>query len=344
MKFLAKASGFKAVAAVLAALALSACNMENLTQRGGNPADSTEKLLQAEGSWAMVEENPGTDPAMLHRAAKSQVNPADMNKKQHLPDQDLKIAMNEKAAGGQDVNYRLIRVERDVQSLRDDFKKLLPPLSNLIVADKNLDRTISEIEAKNAIEPAGGGAVRGMAPLYSADEPRQAGTQPKATGAPVQMAAASRPAPAAPLAAPVPASASAPISAPPAPNKTLATAPPPPAQGGGSATVSRIRLGEHPGKTRLVLDLSGPSAYTTELDNTEKLLLVQIPQAGWSAGQQQNLGKNPLVASYTAQPGPQGGTTLAIELKQPVKIAADSSLPPNATYQNHRIFLDLVAL
>lgn len=335
MTVFTKISGVRPVWAVLAVLALSACNMDSMTPRGGHKADTAEQLLQAEGSWAMVEENPGSDPAALHRAAKNQVNPADMKNKQFLPDQDLKLARNDKAAGGQDVNYRLIRVERDVQSLRDDFRKLLPPLSNLIVADKNLDRTIADIEAKNAIEPAAG-PVSGTAPVAMAAESRQAGAMPKATGAPMRMASSTMPAPApvAPQAAIKPAAPMAAASAP----------APAPAIPSGSASVSNIRLGEHPGKTRLVLDLSGPSPYSTELDNTEKLLIVQIPKAGWSAGQGRTLGKSPLVASYTAQPASDGGTTLAIELKRPVKIAADSSLPPNATYQNHRIFLDLVAL
>ncbi|MCD8526467.1 MAG: hypothetical protein LRY62_04755 [Alphaproteobacteria bacterium] len=216
------------------------------------------------------------------------------------------------------LNYRLIRVERDVQSLRDDFKKLLPPLSNLIVADKNLDQTIADIEAKNAIEPAAGAVTP------------HAAAMPKAMAAPMRMAGAQ------------------PVSAPKAtpapmvqekPAVTMASA----AVGGGSA-VNNLRLGEHPGKTRLVLDLTGPSTYRTDLDNNEKLLLVQIPKASWSAEQRKSLSGHPLVAGYTAQPGVDGGTTLAIELRKPVKIGANSALPPNATYQNHRIFIDLAAL
>lgn len=297
---------------VLAALGVSACNMASLTPRGGETAKpgSSEHLLQGEGKWAMVEENKGTDPAKLHTDAKTKVDPTNLAKKQHLPDHDLKIARNDKAAYGQDMNYRLIRVERDVQGLRDDFKKLLPPLSNLIVADKNLDKTIDDIEAKNAIEPAAG------------PESDMRAEVPKATGAPMTMAAA--------MAAP-------------APNpKPLAT--PVAASSSGGSMVSNLRLGEHPGKTRLVLDLSGPSPYKAELDNTEKLLLVQIPEAGWSAQQQQNLSNHPLIAGYTVQSSVDGGATLAIELKKPVKITSEAALSPNATYHNHRIFVDLVAL
>lgn len=300
-----------------AALLVSACNTSNLVPRGGETAKagSSEHLLQAEGSWAMVEENPGTDPAKLHSQAKTKVDPSNLKPKQHLPDRDLKMAMNHSPAQGQDVNYRLIRVERDVQGLRDDFKKLLPPLSSLIVADKNLDKTIEDIEAKNAMEPASG-MVEMKVPAT------------KATGAPMRMAGAA---------------AYQPVSAQPAPESVVPVQSETAASAGANM-VSNIRLGEHPGKTRLVLDLSGSSPYKVELDNTEKLLLVQIPGAGWSAQQQKSLSSHPLIASYTAQPAGSGGTTLAIELKKPIKITSESALPPNATYQNHRIFMDLVAL
>jgi hypothetical protein len=314
-----KLTDLKAVIVVPAVLALAACSMEGWKPRGGETeAGSSEHLLEAEGSWAMVEEHPGSDPAALHSQAKTEVNPADLKHKQFLPDQDLKMAMNDKAAhGGEDVNYRLIRVERDVQSLREDFRKLLPPLSNLIVADKNLDKTIDDIAAKNAIEPASGMAPQAAAPAE------------RATGAPVRMAAA---------AAPVPRSGSPTLAA------KMQPVMPVSASSGSGTAVSNLRLGEYPAKTRLVLDLSGPSPYSTELDNGEKLLVVQIPKAGWTAEQRKSLGNHPLVAGYTAQPGPDGGTTLAIELKKPVKIAASSALPPNATYKSHRIFIDLAAI
>lgn len=304
---------------------LSAC--DGMTQRGGKTAQpgSSEHLLQGEGQWQMVEENSGTDPAKLHSQAKKQVNPANMADKQHMPDKDLKLATNEKAANGQDVNYRLIRVERDVASLKDDFKKLLPPLSSLIVADKNLDQTIDDIAAKNMIEPASGPASPSGAMAPAADIP-------KATGGPMRMAGAQ------PVVQPATRSAAPPSPPPPQVTPAVAKAAP------GSAAVSNMRFGEHPGRTRLVLDLSGPSPYKTELDNTEKLLLVQISKAGWNAKTQEKLSKHPLIAGYTAQPAADGGTTLAIELAKPVKVVSESSLPPNATYQNHRIFIDLAAI
>ncbi|MCD8493981.1 MAG: AMIN domain-containing protein [Alphaproteobacteria bacterium] len=322
-KIFGKTSYHTIIMLALATSSLGACSMEGWTPRGGETAKagSSEQLLEAEGSWAMVEENSGSDPTKLHSQAKTEVNPADLKSKQFLPEQDMKLATNEKAAHGEDINYRLIRVERDVQSLRDDFHKLLPPLSNLIVADKSLDKTIADIEAKNAIEPASGG-MDTTAPAMMAAPPAQKQQRSAAYGLRNNGTSASAPA------------------APKAPLPTLASATASPA---GHA-VQNIRLGEYPGKTRLVLDLSGPSSYKTELDNGEKLLLVQIPQAGWGAEQRKSLAGHPLVAGYTAQPAANGGTTLAIELKKPVKISANSALPPNATYKNHRIFIDLNAL
>lgn len=308
-----------------ALLLLSAC--EGMTPRGGltSAPGTSEHLLEGGGDWQMVEEDSGSDPAKLHTQAKKQVNPTNLAPKQHMPDKDLKLATNQKAEGGQDINYRLIRVERDVAGLRDDFRKLLPPLSNLIVADKKLDQTIDEIAAKNSIEPAAGAAAPMGVRASAAPVPLKSEDMGKAPP-PVTLANAV----AAPAPAPIP-------QTPPAVKPVAASS-------GAGAAVSKLRFGEHPGRTRLVLDLSGPSPYKTELDNTEKLLLVQIPKAGWSAQAQQKLGGHPLIAGYTAQPSADGGTTLAIELVKPVKVLSEDSLPPNGTYQNHRIFIDLAAL
>lgn len=320
----------------LASSALSACSPEGWTPRGGKASQpgTAENLLESEGSWAMVEENSGSDPTQLHTQAKNTVNPADLQKKQFLPEQDLKMATNEKAANGEDINYRLIRVERDMQSLRADFHKLLPPLSNLIVADNTLDKTIADIEAKNAITPAAGNPqeealFKEAKPVPSASAAQKAPGEPLRTASAGTMAqdqlrkaeAAGKPA-----------------AAKAAPEQVTAQ------PDSGASAVKNLRVGEYPGKTRLVLDLSGPSPYKTELDNDEKVLLVQIPQAGWGAEQRKSLASHPLVAGYTAQPASGGGTTLAIELKKPVKILANAALPPNATYKNHRIFIDLNAL
>jgi len=105
--------------------------------------------------------------------------------------------------------------------------------------------------------------------------------------------------------------------------------------------VRALRTGEHPGKTRLVLDLTGESKYRADIDNEENLLLIELSDAGWSAASQK-LMNHPLIKGYSTQAAPNGGTILALELKKPVKILGSSALKPNAQYGN-RIYLDIAA-
>lgn len=309
-----------------AATALVACTEQtsavmDMERRGGTPAEagSAESLLAAEGDWNIVEEEAEmADPASLHSQAKKRVDPSSMKKKTFIP--ESKLALAQEGEAGEDINYRLLRVERNIESLQNDFKKLLPPLSNLIVADRNLDSTIDEIQTKNDIQPASGLAPVSAPRALTMDQKRTAMAAPGA-------ALKSRPAPA-PV--PVAAAASAPASA------------PAPAAAGQRA-VKSLRLGEHPGRTRIVLDVSGPAKFSSDVDNNEKLLLIELPGTAWSAEAQKKM-NHPLIAGYTAQPGPDGGTMLALELKKGAKVTGGSALPPNSTYNNHRVFVDIAPL
>lgn len=274
---------------------ITSCGLGDLERRGGTPAkpDSAESLLAAEGSWNIVEENPASDPADLHKQARKRVDPNSMAPKTFIPED--KVAMANTAPPGQDVNFRLLRVERQVRNLRDDFRKLLPPLSNLIVSDNALDKTISDIQSGDTVEPSAG----------MRDNSR--------TAAPAQKKVASAD----------------------STSPKVAT---------GASGVKSLRFGEHPGKTRMVLDFSAPVKPQVDIDNNERLMLVQIPDMDWLARAERSLGNHPLIKSYTAQASPGGGSTLALVLKKPVRVVKSSALPPNAQYPNHRYFVDIAAL
>lgn len=107
------------------------------------------------------------------------------------------------------------------------------------------------------------------------------------------------------------------------------------------AAVNSIRFGEHPGKTRMVLDLTGASTYKADVDNNEHVLFVELSKADWATTGEKVL-SHPLVAAYATQPSKSGGTTLALKLKKPVKIVGSAALPPSSS-KGHRIYLDLAA-
>lgn len=133
------------------------------------------------------------------------------------------------------------------------------------------------------------------------------------------------------------------IPKPSAASTTVATTPlqqPKTAEAGGIVG-SGIRLGEDGGKTRLVIDLSGSVTHRTDLDNDEKILMIEIPNAGWTAPVSKALSSS-VVQSYTTQPLENGkGTRLIVTLKKPANILLDKELPPEATNKNYRLVIDL---
>lgn len=96
-----------------------------------------------------------------------------------------------------------------------------------------------------------------------------------------------------------------------------------------SNEVSRLRLGEHNGKTRLVLDLKSNSKppFHADLDNVEKLLLIDLPGTGWIGGESAKTPKSSYVAGWSVQKAAGGGTSLAVQLKSEAKIQTTQFLP-----------------
>lgn len=111
----------------------------------------------------------------------------------------------------------------------------------------------------------------------------------------------------------------------------------------GAVNVVDLRMGEHPGKTRLVLDLTGASGFSYDMNNKDHVLFVELPGAGWAGQREKIMGNHPLIAGYMAQPAGARGSTLAIKLKKNTKVVFSSALPPNEV-RGHRIVLDLTAL
>jgi hypothetical protein len=258
---------------------LSACSGEQ------KPAEGTpEALLAAEGEWSLVEERQAPSPQQKHMNSRLQVNPA------QTQGHNAYTKTVEESPANEDVHFRVLRLERQMDALQGNFDKIIPPLAGRANADRDLSRAAEEIQASRQNE----------------------------------MAAANLAAPKKPEAK---LSAVKPVAAKPAI--------------GGALTVSGLRVGDHPGKTRLVLDLNGSSKFTADLDPAENILVIELPGAGWSAAAQKSFGNHPLLKAYSTQSA-NGSTRLVIELKKAAKLGMKTAMAPNATYANHRIVLDLV--
>lgn len=254
-------------------------------------------LLESEGEWTIVEEETQISPDQMHMQARTQVDPG-----QQVADADRYTDHYRAADLNEDTRYRVLRLEKRVDTMDRDFKQLLPPLKKLIVPGDDLGPAIGDIESRRA-------SVTSTPPI----------TERKVETTIMQ-------APPAKL-TPVPAG--------PAPDVVSPAAP-------GAPTITDIRSGEHAGKTRLVLDTNGPVSYKYDVDNNEKLLLIELGNAGLAAPVQKNFGNSAFLKSYTAQTSG-GGVTLAVELKKPAKILNAAALKPEGAQGNHRVFFDIGA-
>jgi hypothetical protein len=111
------------------------------------------------------------------------------------------------------------------------------------------------------------------------------------------------------------------------------------APSGPGTKVLRARVGMHPGRTRLVLDLDGPMAHEEVLDEAEGVLLVTLPSAqGWAGPTQREAPQGAHIERYAATTGP-SGTQVAIELRNNTKLLRTEALRPKKN-RPHRLVFD----
>ncbi len=108
-----------------------------------------------------------------------------------------------------------------------------------------------------------------------------------------------------------------------------------------AASVRDVRIGDDADKTRIVFDLSRKVGFVTDLDNAEKILIVDVDAGEFTAPAGASFAKSPLVASYTAQALSGAKSRVILQLREAVDIARTQMLPPNGE-KGDRIVLDLV--
>lgn len=108
-----------------------------------------------------------------------------------------------------------------------------------------------------------------------------------------------------------------------------------------SASVRKVRLGEYPNKTRLVLDVSEKMPFSYEVDNQENLLLISLPKADWGTLKEKIVNASSMIASYSYQPLPSGGVSLAVQLNRPAFVEKAQALPALNNQVGPRIFFDI---
>lgn len=102
-----------------------------------------------------------------------------------------------------------------------------------------------------------------------------------------------------------------------------------------------LRIGEHDDKIRIVIDANKKTAHTLDLDNEEKLIIVEMPDAKWVGAMTKSFPDSQLVESYNVEPMNDGkGSMIVITLRRQTSVLKDSFLTPDGG-QGHRIYFDL---
>lgn len=106
--------------------------------------------------------------------------------------------------------------------------------------------------------------------------------------------------------------------------------------------VSGVRMGRHPNKTRIVLDLIGKADFSYRIDGSGKMILLDLPGVDWRTARASRR-KVGVVQGYIFNRESGGVGRLGVATSVPVRIKAAFRLPPNGS-RGRRIVLDLVAL
>lgn len=228
------------------------------------------------------------------------------------------------AADISDPVQRVQRVENAVIELRRDLDAVMPAIVRLVAIEKDMAQLVTQLQTLLRNEPPTAPTMPAM------NEPQDIDPEGQRTERPVQPPAQAAPPPRQAVAAQ---SEDPPQQAAPSESASPAIQ--------GDVTVKRLRIGEHSDKTRLVLDVGGKPQYSYDLDNSENLLVIELPNAGWSGQQSWSSSKVPLMASYSVQPSGDG-SRLIIQLKKPVRVIKDTILAPNGS-PDHRLVIDLAA-
>lgn len=225
---------------------------------------------------------------------------------------------------------RVKRVENAVIDIRQELDAITPSIVRLVAVEKDIQSLVEQLEVLLQNEPPQ--SMNTTQAAYPSGK-QQVSPPPRTTngqGLPESG---------------TPSAAGMPMALTP---QTVYTPPPEPPKARTSLiaasgiNVREARLGEHKNKTRLVLDVSGPTSFRYDLDKTENLLIIELPQAGWTAATEWASKKAPLVASYSVQPM-NGGSRVIIPLKHSADVIYSGSYAPNKDSQDYRIVLDIAA-
>lgn len=108
-----------------------------------------------------------------------------------------------------------------------------------------------------------------------------------------------------------------------------------------NASINSVRVGEHPGKTRIVLDVSAPVNFSANIDNNEDILTIEVPNANWNTEKQRTLKNSKFISSYKVEQSSQNnGFIIIAQLKKAATISYKGSIKA-ISGNGRRIVIDI---
>lgn len=211
---------------------------------------------------------------------------------------------------------RLDRLERAVQDMRNEFDRVEPSITRLMGLESEIQTLIRELQQINE---------EGSLPVMTLEKPqpiipKQMAAKPQTPAKPVKPIATSSPKS-------------------PKPSKKSYQKKTPPPVSNGRASIYDIRIGEHPNRTRIVMDSNAKTGFNVDIDNNEKIAVIDLPQAAWSAAKSKSLAKSNFVKSYSVESSGEGHI-LILQLKRNAKVTYKDDLK-STTDNSRRLVLDL---
>ncbi len=102
-----------------------------------------------------------------------------------------------------------------------------------------------------------------------------------------------------------------------------------------------FRVGEHSDKVRVAFDTNKKTSYNIDIDNDEKLLIIELPDARWEDNQTPSFKNSKMFESMNVEPIGNTGTMIILSMKKEAQILQKKILSPDKTTEYHRVYFDL---
>lgn len=180
---------------------------------------------------------------------------------------------------------RIDRLERAVQDMRNDFNLVEPSIRRLMGIENEMQTLVSELEKLNANNS--GASIN----------------TPKSTPSPKVVNSAK----------------------PTVSSKSSGFVKKSPPAVGSRPSIFDLRVGEHSDKTRIVMDVNTKTDFSVDIDNGERIMVVDLPNSTWNARTSQTFAKSPYISSYKVE-STDTGNIVIFQLKRDAKVGYKADL------------------